>query len=214
MALILQVLFWILMLFLGLLVLLFLLSLFPAKVFVSYRENKWDIRLKYLWLRFDITGKQKPKQQTKAEPPDEAEKQEETEQDKTPSIFKDFGTVKELIGKASDSILKVLRNVKIRNVALEMSVGAGTPVATGILFGQLSGIIYNFFGFLNAMVDIQYDRVVTQPDFLNDKIVVNFGCNIALRPIILIVIGAQVGWMLLKKWFQNRRKNRKVAKRN
>lgn len=198
-----MVLLWLLIILLGFLLLVFLLSLIPVKAFVKYSEDKRECKVKYLFFTFDL-NKQKKKKETK-----ELAKEEPVSKEKNANVFKDFDTIKLLIGKASDSVKKLLRHLHIDHFDFFMSVGTDDPAKTGILYGQLCAYIYSATAFLDRWFLIQYDRVEILPNFHQDKFEVDFSCTIALRPIIALAIGANIGYTLLREKWKKKRVEKK-----
>lgn len=205
MTLLLQILFWIFAVFFIVLFLLLFLLCFPVKLFIDYYQDEKEIAVKFLGFKIILfpIQKGKSKKQNKKQKQGKPKSQETQDiGEKKPSFLKDFETIKQLLGKATRGMLTVLKSLKITNVLLEMSVGASNPALTGILYGQLCAGVYSAKAFMDSLFHIEYKKIVTQPDFVNDKVQVNFSCIIALRPIIIVVIGIQIGFVIVKRWIK------------
>lgn len=187
---------------LGLLLLLFLLTLFPVGVGLSFREE-FGLELRYLWFRLPLLPGEEEKEEPpppkpeKEKPPKEKKAGKSSFGDRVKAAFKreglggfleTFGEMLRLAGRVSANLL---RHIKLRRFDLYVCIGGGTDAAAAaVLYGQASAGIYGGCGELFARMPCKEKGVTVDLDYGAAEHRVDFSAFFSLRPVFLLTAGA------------------------
>ncbi|MBE6662849.1 MAG: DUF2953 domain-containing protein [Ruminococcaceae bacterium] len=176
---------WIL---LGILALLFLISMLSAHVILEYREDV-TLTLAFLFLKFRLfPAKQKKARLTKRTKKTEKQKQVQKKQD-TPE--KPSGEEKGILEKLKDIrtlltvlLKRTLGHLSIRTARIHIFVATGDAASTAILYGAVNGGVALLLETLDRFGKLKYgrnDEILVCPDYLGDKTRADLRISFSLR---------------------------------
>lgn len=179
-------------LILGILLLLFFLTLLPVRLEVSFRQE-FALTLRYLFLSFRLLpGKEQPQKEEKPE----KEEKKGGGLEKIKAILKQegfFGFLKalfELVKMTASASRNVISRIKVRSFDLYLCLGgAGDAAEAAIRYGELSGAVYSACGFLFGLTGCRKKAVTVDLDYKSEENTVDFSAKISIRPIFVLKEG-------------------------
>lgn len=188
----------VLWIFLGLLGLLFLLTLFSVTVFFSFEEEAC-LTIRYLFFCFPILP---VKEEEKKEPPVKkqgpakpvlAKKQEKKAPFK--DILKEKGLkgfikiLQEAAKLLSTSLRKLARHIRVHVFSLEIAVSTDDAAETAIRYGKICSVVYPAASFLLSSTRSKEYTVDIRPDFDRDSSRIRAEAVLKIRVLFLLLIG-------------------------
>lgn len=207
---------------LGILLLLFLLTLIPVRIDVSFRQE-FSLTLRYLFLAFPVLPEEEKPKKEAEEAPKEGKEQGSSLQ-KLKSILKEQGflgflkALFQLVKMAASASKKILRAIKVKRFDLYLCLaGAGDAADAAVLYGELSGAVYTACGFLFGLTGCRKKAVTVDLDYQAEENLVDFSARISIRPftvlaegISLLIKALPILWKFLKSGGRNKKLERKV----
>ena len=177
----------------GVLLFLFLLTLFPLRIHVGF-EQEFSLTLRYLFLRFHLApGKEGPE-------PEKAEQEEKTEEEKKTEkkidikrILKRQGvsgflkSLFELVKLAATDTKRLLSHLKLRKFDLYLCLaGAEDAAEAAIQYGQVSGAVYPACNLLFKLMRCKKGAVSVDLNYQREESMVVFSSVLSILPIFLL----------------------------
>ena len=163
----------------------------PAWVTVELRHGRLTVRLRVLFLRFDLfPGKEKKQpdagQEQQDQPPAEGKKE-----GRSPSRrFKQ--TVTRLLTLARDAagILRMaLSALRVRKIRLVLPLQGADAADTALFYGRFCGWFYGAIATAQNFVDMEFEQIELIPDFAGEnKYRTSFYCKIGATPFIILIV--------------------------
>ena len=184
----------VLMVICGVLLFLFLLTLFPLRVQV-YFEQEFALTLRYLFLRFHVPpGKEEP------EPEEEKQKEEKPKEEKEAEkkidikrILKRQGvsgflqSLFELVKLVASDTKRLLSHLKLRKFDLYLCLAGGKDAAeAAIQYGQVSGAVYSACGVLFKLMRCKKGAVSVDLNYQSEESTVIFSAVLSILPLFLL----------------------------
>ena len=170
---------------------LFLLLLFPVKAYLKF-DDEFKIKFKYLFLSYKLDDKK-------------IEEDEEEIKEKTESKgFKDFikrvikkengvsgflNLLIDLIKKAVNSSKKIISHISIKKFDLYVCVGANDPAESAIRYGQVSAGIYSATAALFSIFKCRKKAVSVDMNYDSTENTVLFEAIISIPLLFLLTQG-------------------------
>ena len=167
------------------------LSCFKIQLLVEFYNKIQFVELKFLMFKFVLVDEKNKKDKTKKVKED-IKKTDEIEvkiKEDIPKFDpKDLLKFKNIVGKVSKSVRKLLKKIYVNDIEIDMSVSKEDPFETGMYYGKVNAFVYSFMSFLNNAFNLQYKSVKIYPNFekVENNLMVN--CNLTFRPIFGIII--------------------------
>ena len=191
--------------FLGILMLLSLLSLLKANLILEYREDV-SLTLRILCFRYPLYPSQKKKvrpQKQKKKPKKQDKKQPSTKEapKKEKGILEKLGTLRELL---SVLLERTLGHLRIRTARIRLRVATGDAASTAVLFGAVNGAVSLLLETLDHFDKLEIsrgDEIEILPDYLAEKTTADIRLLFTLRVwhILDILLKAFVTYTQTKK---------------
>lgn len=151
------------------LLLLTILLLLPINAVIEYSSGGY-VLIKYLFFKFEIPLKDwQDKEEITIEKTSKKEKK--SNEGFVKNLVKNKGVV-EAVSIIIDSlktlilaVLDFLGNVKVIDFKFSLTVGQGDAAETGIVYGACSAVCYTALAVLNAMFEIDQQKVDISADF-------------------------------------------------
>ncbi len=176
---------------LGVLLFLFLLTLIPVRLDVSFQQE-FSLTLRYLFLRFPIL----PGKEKEPKPPKEEKKEGESGPNKLKAILKKqgfFGFLEalfEMVKMAASSGKRLLTRIRLKKFDLYLCLGGAEDAAdAAIRYGQLSGAVYSACGVLFGLTGCRKKAVTVDLDYGSPENRVDFSARLTLRPLYVLKEG-------------------------
>lgn len=177
----------------GVLLFLFLLTLFPLRVQLGF-EQEFSLTLRYLFLRFHLApGEEQPepeekKQEEKAEEEKKTEKKIDIKQIlKRQGVSGFLKSLFELIGLVAKASKRLLSHLKMPKFDLYLCLaGAEDAAEAAIQYGQVSGAVYSACGVLFKLMDCRKKAVSVDLDYQSEESTVVFSTVLSILPIFLL----------------------------
>lgn len=176
----------------GILLFLFLLTLFPLRAELGFQQE-FSLTLRYLFLRFHLL----PENET--EPKSDEPKEEQAEAEKKLDLKKSLKrqglsgfleTLFELIKVVAHSAGTLLSHLKLRNFDLYLCLGGAADAAdAAIQYGQVSGAVYSACGLLFGLTGCKKKAVSVDLDYDVEENRVEFSAKLSILPLFLIKEG-------------------------
>ena len=179
----------------GVLLFLFLLTLFPLRIHVGF-EQEFTLPLRYLFLRFRLApGKEEPEPEKK-KPKKKKETTEESEKEKKIDIklmLKRQGvsgflqSLFELVKLVATDTKRLLSHLKLRRFDLYLCLaGAEDAAEAAIQYGQVSGAVYSACSVLFKLMRCKKGAVSVDLDYQSEESTVVFTGVLSILPIFLL----------------------------
>lgn len=176
---------------LGVLLFLFLLTLIPVRLDVSFQQE-FSLTLRYLFLRFPIL----PGKEKEPKPPQEEKKEGESGLNKLKAILKKqgfFGFLEalfELVKMAASSGKRLLGRIRLKKFDLYLCLGGAEDAAdAAIRYGQLSGAVYSACGMLFGLTGCRKKAVTVDLDYDSPENKVDFSARLTVRTLYVLKEG-------------------------
>lgn len=206
---VLYVILWVL---LGLLALIFLLTLVPVRAKLCF-QGEFELTVKYLFLRFPLLPGEPGK---KPEEPEEEKKEEEPEEQKKPgavdrvkAALKREGlggflqALGELIKLLAEASAGIIRRIKLKSFDLYLcAAGAQDAAAGALMYGKISAGVYSACGVLFKLLPCRKRGVTVDLDYGREEALVDFSAELSIRPFFVLAEGLRLllkGWRPLKR---------------
>lgn len=182
-------------------------------------DKIWSLKVKWLFLKFDllplVQKEKKPKQEApKEEAPAEEPKEPKPKKPKNPNNpFKNFYNNKgidgivELINNTMSSLGgffgRILRKLKIDELFLDVLVSGDDAAETAINYGKRCTEIFPALGYIYSSMRVGKYNVNVYPDFLAKKDEAEFHSVVSIRPLaltnsVVILLGALIRRVAIK----------------
>ena len=178
---------------LGIILFFFIVLSVPVHIIIGY-DDKIRVSVKYLFIKLNILpAKQKPKKEKKPKEP--KPEKAEPEKPKQPKEKKPNPILEMVKANGYDGMMTVLTNlahilkiyggklfksVVFDEVDLYICVGTGDSAATAIKYGETCQKVFPVMGFICANNVVKKYDVNVEPDFLANKTVSEFYCDLHL----------------------------------
>ena len=195
----------------GIVLLLILLLCCPITLRLSFL-NGFSVRLKYLFLSFQLllqkeksTGKKKRASQKKKKSEESESTLEKlrrlTGEDSAAGLF-DF--LRELAVLAAGSLKKLFRHLMIADFSLDVSAGGEDAAETALTYGKLCAVIYPAVSVLVSQAKTKHYGVSVFPDFSEGaQTKAHMEARLRIKPVFLLSAGigflAKLVWAFFKK---------------
>lgn len=196
---------------LGIIALIILLLSVKVRVDAEYIDD-FRVKLRWLFLSFDIYPmKKKEKKPKEKKPAAEEPPQEETPPaEKKPNPLKTFyenqgfDGVMQLIRDTADAVGSLMKSVKKHLILDELYLWAvishnHDAAQTAIEYGQACQQIFPAMGFICSNLKVKKYDVEVEPDFIGTFSSAQFAFSLSIRPIFLIHAGIVMACRLLFK---------------
>ncbi len=192
----------------------FFALLFSVKVRIDAEYiDSFRLKLRWLFLSFDLYPMQKKEKKPKKEKPKKEEPKKEEEprpKEKKPNPFQTFYEnqgfegVMQLVRDAADAIGGLMKSVKkhliIDELFLWVVISHNHDAAqTAIEYGEACQDIYPAIGFICSNLKVKKYDVEVEPDFIGTFSSAQFAFALSVRPIFLINAGIVLAVKLLFK---------------
>ncbi len=187
------------LIFLGIILFLILLLALPVHAVIEWNE-KLTVKVRYLFLKFDIIpGKEKEKK-PKAEKKEKSEKPKE-EKPKKP---KKKRTPEEIVDGCIDAVHRygpgakqILRNIRVHKLEGYWKIAAEDAAACAIRYGRICALLSTAFGFLRNLTKIEKTKLRVYPDFTAEEEEIRVKADIEANPLIVLIGGIRIAFALL-----------------
>lgn len=184
---------------LGIIAFFCLLLSIKVRVEAEYYDS-FKVRLKWLFLHFDVYPMAKKEKKPKKEEPKKEEPPKEEppeEKPKKPNMFKTFyenqgvpGVV-QLIKDSADALGSLMKSIKnhliIERLYLWIVVSSNADAAsTAIEYGEMCQNVFPALGFICSNLKVKHYDANIEPDFIGTFPSAQFETEIAIRPIFII----------------------------
>lgn len=197
---------------LGIILLLILLLSVKVRIDAEYIDS-FRVKLRWLFLSFDLYPMQKKEKKPKKEKPKKEEPpkaQEEVPKEKKPNPFKTFyenqgfDGVMQLVRDSADAVGGLMKSVKkhliIDELFLWIVISHNHDAAqTAIEYGEACQDVYPAMGFICSNLKVKKYDVEIEPDFIGTFSSAQFAFALSVRPIFLINAGIVLAVKLLFK---------------
>lgn len=194
---------------LGIIALIVLLLSVKVRIEAEYFDS-FKLRLRWLFLHFDIYPMQKKEKKPKKEKPQKEKPPEEPQTEKKPNPFKTFyenqgfDGVKQLVRDSADAVGSMMKSVKkhliIDELFLWVIVSHNHDAAkTAIEYGETCQDVFPAMGFICSNLNVRKYDVEIEPDFIGTFSSAQFSAAISIRPLFLINAGIVLVFRLLFK---------------
>lgn len=197
---------------LGIILLLILLLSVKVRIDAEYIDS-FRVKLRWLFLSFDLYPMQKKEKNPKKEKPKKEEPpkaQEEVPKEKKPNPFKTFyenqgfDGVMQLVRDSADAVGGLMKSVKkhliIDELFLWIVISHNHDAAqTAIEYGEACQDVYPAMGFICSNLKVKKYDVEIEPDFIGTFSSAQFAFALSVRPIFLINAGIVLAVKLLFK---------------
>lgn len=197
---------------LGIILLLILLLSIKVRIDAEYIDS-FRVKLRWLFLSFDLYPMQKKEKKPKKEKPKKEEPpkaQEEVLKEKKPNPFKTFyenqgfDGVMQLVRDSADAVGGLMKSVKkhliIDELFLWIVISHNHDAAqTAIEYGEACQDVYPAMGFICSNLKVKKYDVEIEPDFIGTFSSAQFAFALSVRPIFLINAGIVLAVKLLFK---------------
>lgn len=197
---------------LGIILLLILLLSIKVRIDAEYIDS-FRVKLRWLFLSFDLYPMQKKEKKPKKEKPKKEEppkEQEEVPKEKKPNPFKTFyenqgfDGVMQLVRDSADAVGGLMKSVKkhliIDELFLWIVISHNHDAAqTAIEYGEACQDVYPAMGFICSNLKVKKYDVEIEPDFIGTFSSAQFAFALSVRPIFLINAGIVLAVKLLFK---------------
>lgn len=197
---------------LGIILLLILLLSIKVRIDAEYIDS-FRVKLRWLFLSFDLYPMQKKEKKPKKEKPKKEEPpkaQEEVPKEKKPNPFKTFyenqgfDGVMQLVRDSADAVGGLMKSVKkhliIDELFLWIVISHNHDAAqTAIEYGEACQDVYPAMGFICSNLKVKKYDVEIEPDFIGTFSSAQFAFALSVRPIFLINAGIVLAVKLLFK---------------
>lgn len=195
-------------------IILFFVLLLSVKVRIDAEYiDSFRVKLRWLFLSFDLYPMQKKEKKPKKEKPKKEEPpkaQEETPKEKKPNPFKTFyenqgfDGVMQLVRDSADAVGGLMKSVKkhliIDELFLWIVISHNQDAAqTAIEYGEACQDVYPAMGFICSNLKVKKYDVEIEPDFIGTFSSAQFAFALSVRPIFLINAGIVLAVKLLFK---------------
>ncbi len=195
-------------------IILFFVLLLSIKVRVDAEYiDSFRLKLRWLFLSFDLYPMKKKEKKPKTEKPKKEEPKKETEEQpkvKKPNPFKTFyenqgfDGVMQLVRDSADAVGGLMKSVKkhfiIDELFLWVVISHNHDAAqTAIEYGEACQDIYPAMGFICSNLKVKKYDVEVEPDFIGTFSSAQFAFALSVRPIFLIHAGIVLAVKLLFK---------------
>lgn len=197
--------------FLGILLFLFLLTLLPLRLEVSFQQE-FFLTVRYLFLSFHLLPGKEPEEESKQEEEAEKEKKTGSGLDKLRKTLKQHGfngflnALFELVKQAASSSKSLLSHLKWRKFDLYLCVAGKEDAAeAALLYGRLSAAVYSACGFLFGLTGCRKKAVTVDLDYQAEENLVDFSAKLSILPLFVIKEGISllIHSMPLLRMFQS-----------
>lgn len=182
--------------------LIFVLLMLPIRILADYKKdeatNETSLVIKYLFLKFNLSGDKK-----KEKPKDEEKPKEEKtplsfeeKRDKITKYIKIFEEIKDDAAEVLDYAAK--RAVVFEKIYTDIEFGFEDAMHTGIFTGVLNGFVYGVLGFVHQHSNLLDMRVNIQPVFENPCFKIKAGCILRLKNVHIIIVAINILKILRK----------------
>ncbi len=197
--------------FLGILLFLFLLTLLPLRLEVSFQQE-FFLTVRYLFLSFHLLPGKEPEEEPKQE--EEAEKEKKTGGglDKLRKTLKQHGfngfmnALFECVGQALSSSKSLVSRLRWKTFDLYLCVAGKEDAAeAALLYGRLSAAVYSACGFLFGLTGCRKKAVTVDLDYQAEENLVDFSAKLSILPLFVIKEGISllIHSMPLLRMFQS-----------
>ena len=180
----------------GVLLFLFLLTLFPLRIHVGF-EQEFSLTLRYLFLLFRLAPRKEEPEPEKKKPKKKKEKtEEESEKEKKIDIklmLKRQGvsgflqSLFELVKLVATDTKRLLSHLKLRRFDLYLCLaGAEDAADAAIQYGQVSGAVYSACSVLFKLMRCKKGAVSVDLDYQSEESTVVFTGVLSILPIFLL----------------------------
>lgn len=184
----------------GLLLLLFLLTLIPARAELRF-QGEFALTVKYLFLRIPLLPGE-PEEETEKEEPQEEKPKEPGKPgilDRIKAALKREGlggflqALGELIKLLCGASAGILKRLRLRRFDLYLCVaGAGDAAAGALLYGKVAAGVYSACGGLFTLLPCKRKGVTVDMDYELWESRVDFSAELSIRPIFVIWEGLRL----------------------
>lgn len=190
------------MIIIGVILSILLLILFlPVRVWVSYTDSFY---LKIYFAGIKIFTAKPDKKEEKEEKPDKVSnpKAENTAVKEGKRFFGFLkekygfsGAVKTVFGFVGDvftHIKRLLRHIKFRRIALDISVAGDDAAKTAIEYGGVCAAVYPVLSVLDTCAGFSYEQINIKSDFVSENSEFRFSGSVILRIFFLLVAAIKI----------------------
>ncbi|MGN0520512.1 MAG: DUF2953 domain-containing protein [Candidatus Fimenecus sp.] len=196
---------------LGIIALIVLLLSVKVRIDAEYIDD-FRVKLRWLFLSFDLYPMQKKEKKPKEEKPaEEKPPEEETPPtEKKPNPFKTFyenqgfDGVMQLVRDTADAVGSLMKSVKKHLILDELYLWVvishnHDAAQTAIEYGQACQQIFPAMGFICSNLKVKKYDVEVEPDFIGTFSSAQFSFSLSVRPIFLIHAAIVMAFRLLFK---------------
>ncbi|WP_312641635.1 DUF2953 domain-containing protein [Hydrogenoanaerobacterium sp.] len=190
-------------------VLLFLLCM-PVSVWICW-EDKLQVWIGYLFFKIQVNTPEEDAEKLAKEAEKQAKKGAERELKKKekqtggkPQALTDMvGIVLDLVQSATGGLRMILRNLRVCDLTLHMTVAAEDASDTAVNYGKTSAYLYGAYAALQNYIKMKRVELDIRPDFLSDEGSFTLRFCVQITPIIALGaalrIGASFLWKMIKR---------------
>lgn len=92
-------------------------------------------------------------------------------------ILKTLDKISKVLSITKDAMKKLVKNISVKIFRFNLKIGSQNAADTAIRYGQASAFLYPLLEIIKEVFNPQNFVVNVVPDFLNEKIEVNFECE-------------------------------------
>lgn len=167
---------------LGVLLILFLITLIKVEVFARYSETL-TLQLKVLFLRFTLLPSKKKEKKPKEKPRKQDEKKPESkekkEKEKKPSYLSKLREKKglsgilslltQLVELATGALRGVFSHLVIKRLDIGIALSSGDAASTAVNYGRLCSVVYPAVDVITSVTVCEDYNVTLEPVFDEDR---------------------------------------------
>lgn len=200
---------------LGIIVLL-LLALWVRVVVTVHFNDEIELSVGWLFLKFRLIPKQKPKKEKKKKekPPKEEKPKSEIIPEPKKKKHKDNIFVRFYHNKGFDGVVQLLQDTAaalggmfrrgakaftLEELRVHLRVGSYDAAQTAIKYGKTCAVVYPAMGTIVSKVRVKKHELTVSPDFMEGKNQAAFHTVISVRPLLLIHAGTVMLFQMLFK---------------
>lgn len=179
---------------LGSVLLLILIILFsPAKLYVSYLDNKPKVILKYLFIKKTLVGGEKKQTKPKKEKKKKGSKKktdtpsEENDKKKKSGLLPEqlsgkIEFIKSVASTGGRAFRRITKHIKVKDIFIDIQVSDLDACDCAVKFGKTNMIVYNSLTYLGYFVKLKKKSIDVKCVYNQPESIYKISFNVRLTP--------------------------------
>ncbi len=191
----------------GLLALIFILLLIPARLLAKYEEDGLHISGK--WLFWKVTLYPPPEKQKKPEEEKPSKPEPKPQKKKRKLLAEEVidGFI-DYVARCRGGLRLIFRSLRIRRLRIDWTVAGEDAAECAVHYGRVCAYLGTALAVARNFIRIQRTEFCVRPDFLAEEETFHAEAEARLTPLMALLGGGGIGLGLLRKWLSDRKKER------